>query len=125
NRPASSFRRGLLLGLALGIATAPGNAAATESFVVIVNSANPVASLTAEEVSDLFFKKTMTWPGGTSVFPIDLSERFPAREAFSQRIHYKSTKAVRSHWLKMIFSGQGIPPPENNSAEATVAFVSA
>jgi ABC-type phosphate transport system substrate-binding protein len=94
-------------------------------FVVIVNGSNPVASMSARDVSNLFLKKSTQWPDGVKAAPVDLDEAAAARESFSKSVHHKSTTAVKSYWQTMIFSGREIPPPEKSSSLEVTAFVRA
>jgi hypothetical protein len=117
--------RGLFLSLLLLIlpGTLPA-AAGAEAFLVIVNAANPVASLPAAEISKYFLHKSLQFPSGTRVAPVDLTEDSSVRDAFSRVIHEKGTSAIKAYWQKMIFSGRDIPPPEKSPAEA-LSFVRA
>lgn len=90
---------------------------------VVVNESNPIASLSREELSELFLKKTTGWPDGTVVLPVDQFEDSEAREAFNRDIHKKSLSAVRAYWQQRIFSGRDVPPPEKDSDAAVIAFV--
>lgn len=100
-------------------------AAQQGGYAVIVNEANGVSTLSAEEVSKIFFKKTHRWTNGLDVLPVDLPESAPAREAFSAAVHGKSVGAVRAFWQQQIFSGRAVPPVEKPSDEQVVAFVRA
>jgi ABC-type phosphate transport system substrate-binding protein len=115
----------LFLLLLLGLAPVARMATAADSFVVIVNTANPLTALKAQEVSSLFLKKTSAWADGTKASPVDLDERDSSRESFSKQIHNKSTAAVKAYWQKMIFSGRDVPPPEKASPDQVVSFVKA
>jgi ABC-type phosphate transport system substrate-binding protein len=101
-----------------------GAAAAADSYKVVVNSANPVASLDRREVSALFLRRASQWHDGTPVLPVDGPDS-PARESFSKDVHGRKTSAVRSHWLQVIFSGRGLPPPEKASDKDVIAYVKA
>jgi ABC-type phosphate transport system substrate-binding protein len=116
---------GLLLALSALFVTAGGAAGAggTGGFVVVVNAANPTSSLSAEEVSRMFLKKTPHWANGERVVAIDLSDTSPVRESFSQQIHGRPASAVKAYWQKMIFSGRDVPPVEKTSGEEALAFV--
>jgi len=109
----------VLVGLVAPVAAQQGG------YTVIVNEANSVATLSAEEVSKIFFKKTHRWTNGQDVVPVDLPESAPAREAFSAAVHDKSVGAVRAFWQQQIFSGRAVPPVEKPSDEQVVAFVRA
>ena len=110
--------------VALAAIGAPA-ASQQSGYAVIVNEANSVATLSAEEVSKIFFKKTHRWTNGQDVVPVDLPESAPAREAFSAAVHGKSVGAVRAYWQQQIFSGRAVPPAEKPSDEQVVAFVRA
>lgn len=121
------FFRRLFLGLPLlaaawlagstGAVGAAGSTGSDTGFEVIVNSANPVSSLPADEVSRIFLHKAQVWPNGVHMMAVDLPEESPAREAFSRAVHARSTAAVKAYWQRMIFSGRDLPPPEKSSAE--------
>jgi ABC-type phosphate transport system substrate-binding protein len=130
-RPASARPRTVLvlpvlLALAAFAVFLPGRqpaGAADFTVAVIVNSANPAASMSAAEVSNLFQKKKTSWPNGERVLPVDLHEQSAVREAFSKQYHGKGTAAIKAYWQKQIFSGRDVPPPEKTSVADVVAFV--
>lgn len=111
----------MLLSCLLGGAPAGGE----ERFYVIVNSANPVSSMEAKEVSKLFLKKTKGWPNGQSVLPVDQPESSAVREAFSKEIHGKTISSLEAYWQQQIFSGRNIPPLEKENDGEVVAYVKA
>jgi ABC-type phosphate transport system substrate-binding protein len=121
--PARRWRVFVALLVALAAAPAARRAGAADSFVVVVNAGNPAVSLEAQTISDLFLKKSEAWPDGTKAAPVDLDENSSSRTSFSNRIHHKSTAAVKSYWQKMIFSGRDVPPPEKSSPDEVLAFV--
>ena len=112
-----------ILSLVALVALGSPAAAQQGAYAVIVNEAIGVTTLSAEEVSKIFFKKTHRWTNGLDVVPVDLPESAPAREAFSAAVHGKSVGAVRAYWQQQIFSGRAVPPAEKSSDEQVVAFV--
>lgn len=94
-------------------------------YKVIVNAANPVASVTREYVSRLFLKKISRWDDGTPANPVDLTETDPVREDFSRAVHKREARAVKAYWQQMIFSGRAAPPPEVAWEADVLAFVRA
>ncbi|HEV8579025.1 MAG TPA: substrate-binding domain-containing protein [Thermoanaerobaculia bacterium] len=112
----------LLLALA-GFGLVARRSVAADPFVVIVNAANPVSSITVQDLSKAFMKKATRWPDGVEILPVDLKEQSAVRESFSRLIHEKSTSAVRAYWQKMIFSGREVPPPEKATSAEVLAFV--
>ena len=107
----------LLVLLVVAVAAAGPPLRAEPAFEVIVNAANPVNSLPADEVSRIFLHKALVWPNGVHMMPVDLPEDAPARDAFSHAVHARSAAAVKAYWQRMIFSGRDLPPPEKSSAE--------
>lgn len=102
-----------------------GLRAQERAFVVIVNAANTTSTLTTDQLAHLFLKKTVRWPGGTAVVPVDQSPSSHVRAAFTKVVLDKSVGAVQAYWQTMIFSGRGVPPSELESDAAVVSFVRA
>jgi ABC-type phosphate transport system substrate-binding protein len=117
-------RRELLIGLVAAAATALARKVRAESaFRVIVNQANPVDSASSELLTDLFLKRRVEWPDGTSARPVDLTADSETRKEFSKSVLRRSVAAVKSYWQQMIFAGRGVPPPELASDTEVVAYV--
>ena len=57
------------------------------TFKIVVNSSNPVSSLTVKDVSNYFLKKVTRWKNGQKVLPVDLKDTSTVREIFSKDIH--------------------------------------
>lgn len=100
-------------------------AAQAAEFKVIVNRSVNTESLSRQQVSDLFLRKTAKWPDGAAVAPVDQPDASPVREAFSKDVHGKPTAAVKSYWNKQIFSGRDLPPLEKKTDAEVVAYVRA
>ena len=98
-------------------------AAEAAQFKVIVNTSVKTDSLTKQQVSELFLKKTTKWGDGTDVAAVDQPDSSPVRESFSKEIHGKPTSAVKSYWNKQIFSGRDLPPLEKKTDAEVVAYV--
>jgi len=93
------------------------------SMRVVVNEANPVSSLSRDELSDRFLKKVSSWADGTLVLPVDQAEDAAVRDTFTREILRKSSSAVRAYWQQRIFSGRDIPPLQKDDDAAVLAFV--
>jgi hypothetical protein len=113
----------LCLSFLLLAAQADDDAAPGAGFRVIVNAANPITSLSRLEVSQLFLKQTRQWPSGDTVEPVDLLDRSPVREGFSQQIHDRDVEAVRAYWQRKIFQGRDVPPPVRETDQEVASFV--
>ena len=109
-----------LLGVLLSAAPAVGQ---QSEFKVIVNAGVSVSSLSPKEISQIFLKKTTTWPSGLRITPVNLGVDHPTRESFSQAIHGKGAHPIQRRWETLIFSGMGVPPLQLDTEEEVVAFV--
>lgn len=125
--PALLFLTAGWLGLVAATTQATGaSATATaEGFVIIVRSDNPSSAIDREALSQIFLKRTTTWPDGVHAEPVDLVSSDAARAAFTKSVLRKSMGAVRAFWQQQIYSGRDIPPPEKNSGAEVIAFVAA
>ena len=105
---------------ALALATLPAGARRLEAqapgYGVVVNPAHPVSSLSRDEASKLFLKKTPKWSTGAEVVPVDLPEGSAVREAFTKGVLKKSVGAVKSYWQQQSFWGGAVPPTEKATA---------
>ncbi len=116
------------LAVALLLATAAA-LAQTETpepgFVVVVNAANPIESLSVRGAADLFLRRTKTWPDNSVVHPVDQVATSSARRAFSLAVFGKEADAIVSFWFQQIYSGRGVSPPQLKDDAAVIAFVAA
>ena len=55
--------------------------------------------------------------------PVDLKPDSAVRRRFSEHVLNRSVAAVKSYWQQRIFSGRGVPPPELESEQAVLAYV--
>ena len=125
NRWAGRLRLAIVTALAVPVAgLAPRNVAAQSGgFIVVVNASNPTTSISKTDLSKLFTKKSRQWPSGSAALPVDLSLGNPVRDAFTERVHGKSARAIGSYWQQQIFSGRDVPPPERKSDEEVLDYV--
>jgi len=100
-------------------------AGAEPGFQVVISADNPTESISAKNLSKLFFKKTVKWDNGKEALPVDLSADSPARELFSTGVHGRDVSAVKNFWQKQIFSGRSVPPPELASDKEVLEYVGA
>ena len=90
---------------------------------VVVNEANPVTSLSSREVSQLFLKKKDRFEGGFRAIPVDQTLESAVRESFSKKVLKREASAIQGYWMKMVFSGLGVPPQELRSDAEVLDFV--
>jgi ABC-type phosphate transport system substrate-binding protein len=104
--------------------TAERSAASSQAtYALVVNPANPTASLSRADVARLFLKKVTTWSNGNPVAPIDQARTAPVRQTFSVDVHQKDSDAVAAHWQVQVFSGRDVPPRILRSDAEVLAFV--
>jgi ABC-type phosphate transport system substrate-binding protein len=85
---------------------------ACAEFVVVVNPKNPVSSLTARQVAQIYLGRVGSFAGGGQATPIDLPEGTPLRDEFYAKVAEKNAGQVKAYWSKQLFSGNGTPPRE-------------
>lgn len=90
--------------------------AQAKAYKLIVNPSNPLVSISQENVSRIFLKKTTKFPNGRDASPIDLSANSTTREHFSEDVLGKPASAVEAYWQQLIFSGRDVPPPQKSES---------
>lgn len=101
-----------VIGMALGFAALSAHA----EFVVIVNPKNPAASMSADQVSQVFLGRSTSFPGGGVATPVDQKEGSALRDEFYTKVADKNPGQVKAFWAKQMFSGKGQPPKEVGSS---------
>lgn len=100
------------------------HAAAQEpGFVIIVNTANPVKTVTVVELRRMFMKQSRMWPYAEPIVPVDWDATSDLRQEFSQRVLNRSVRQMADFWVQQSMT-QGITPPSTQrSAKAILRFV--
>ena len=93
--------------------------AAQAELVVIVNPKHAAASMTAEQVANVYLGKD------TSLNPLDLKEPAAARNQFYEKVAGKDAAQVKAIWARLVFTGKQQPPKELDSAADIVKQVAA
>jgi ABC-type phosphate transport system substrate-binding protein len=118
--------RAAFVALAAGLMAPSAQAAeAGSGYQLVVNAANPLAVVARGDVTQIFLKKTLTWPNGQPAVPVDQRSDAPSRQAFSMSVLRKDPNEIASYWNQMIFSGRALPPPTKGSDDEVLAFVRA
>jgi len=111
--------------LAAALILVGGGTLQAQDFTIVANAANPAASLTRVQASDLLLKKATKWPQGAAAQPVDQQKSAAVRDAVSKAIHGRPASAIASYWQQQIFAGKEVPPPEKGSDADVLAFVRA
>ena len=124
----------MLIPLAMAAATAAmwaysaGVGLAEERLAVIVNVDNPVNELSAGELEKIFLGKRGFWEWGKPIKTADLieqgvKEEETSRALFTEDFLGKSLTALKSYWIRAIFSGKGQPPLVFPKASGVIGYV--
>jgi ABC-type phosphate transport system substrate-binding protein len=109
---------------ALGLLLA-GPTLADQGFTVVAHPGVPVDALTRTQLSDLFLKHAVTWPGGAKVEVVEPSEASPVYEAFCNAVHGKSGTLIKAYWKRLTFAGRETAPVRRASDDEVLAYVRA
>jgi ABC-type phosphate transport system substrate-binding protein len=96
--------------IALALAACVVAASARADVVVVVHPHNPVAGMTAEQVTQIYTGASTTFPGGAAATPIDQPEGSAVRTEFLAKVLDKSDSQFKAIWSRLIFSGKGTRP---------------
>ena len=94
-----------------------------QSYVVVVNAANPIASVSKSALNYLFLKRVVRFDDGKPAAPVNLERTSATRDAFSRAVHGKGTATVEAYWQGQIFAGKETPPPTRASDAEVLDFV--
>lgn len=106
--------RNPLFGLLIAVAL---SGYAHADVVIVVNPDNKIAALTLNQVRDIFLGQSTEFPNGDLAIPADLPDS-PARDAFYLKYAEKSPQQMRAYWLKVLYTGKGVPPQKTPTVEA-------
>jgi ABC-type phosphate transport system substrate-binding protein len=102
--------RGAFTAGAIGLLLSLAGGAAMADVVAVVSSKSPLATLSKNQVTEIFLGKTTRFPDGTQAMPIDQQEGSATRDEFYALFAGRSAAEIKSHWTKIIFTGRGKPP---------------
>lgn len=106
-------RRNLVIGSLLtlvGVAWPQGSQAGGEVLAVIVNKANPVSSLSQNELRPIFQTTKKSWGHGEDAVPINLPEDSSLRNDFDQAVLGLDPERVARYWTDRKVRGGARPP---------------
>jgi ABC-type phosphate transport system substrate-binding protein len=92
-------------------------------FVVIVNNANPVTSLTQVELRRIFMKQSRMWPHGEPMVPVDWDSTHYLRSVFSKDVLDRTVREMHEYWVQQSMTQGLTPPSTQRSARAVLRFV--
>lgn len=112
-----------LIGMLVLLASALASVSSVADIAVIVHPSNG-SSMDKGDVSRMFLGKAKSFPGGSTVVPVNQSEGSIVRTAFDDNVLGKSASQLKSYWSKLVFTGKGSPPQEVASEDEIKNLVS-
>lgn len=91
-----------------------------DPIVVIVNVANPVESLSANDLKKLFLSDRSKWDTGKSVAPVIVTAGAPERAAFLKQVCGMSDADFGKYFMQAAFTGKSATPPKEVTSAASV-----
>ncbi|MEN9465874.1 MAG: hypothetical protein RL217_2055 [Pseudomonadota bacterium] len=95
---------------------------AMAEMAVIVHPSNANA-IDKDTIQRIFLGKTRAFPDGKEALPISMKEGSAEYNSFAETVLSKSDKQLKAYWAKVIFTGQGTPPREVDSAAQMLDLV--
>ena len=93
------------------------------AFVVVVNKANPVKTLTPVELRRIFMKQSRMWPHAEPMVPVDWDSTAEVRQIFSKQVLNRSVREMAEYWVQQSITQGLAPPSTQRSARAVLRFV--
>ena len=85
---------------------------------VIVNSNNPVQSMSQKDVLDLFMGRRKSFSSGRFAQTLDMPKESEDKAHFYKLLTDMDMSQINSYWARLIFSGQTLPPKVLDSEHA-------
>lgn len=92
--------------------------------VVIGNRDLPANSLSRDELSRIYLGKTKYLSSGAKIVPVDQRSGSMIREKFYNDLFQKSESEMKAYWSRIMFTGQGYPPIQENDDSSVLETVS-
>jgi ABC-type phosphate transport system substrate-binding protein len=93
-------------------------------FVVIVNKANPVKTLTLVELRSIFMKQSRMWPHAEAMVPVDWDSTSEVRQAFCRVVMNRSVREMSEYYVAQSMTQGVTPPSTQKSSRAILRFIS-
>jgi hypothetical protein len=94
-----------------------GPVRADGAVVVVVNRDSGIGAISRDQAADIFLGRKTVVSNNITLSPVDSSDH-RLRERFYQSVAGMTTLRVKAYWSRLVFSGQGRPPPELSPQDA-------
>jgi ABC-type phosphate transport system substrate-binding protein len=92
-------------------------------FVIIVNKANPVKTLTLVELRRIFMKQSRMWPHAETTVPVDWDGTSEVRQTFCKIVMNRSVREMAEYYVQQSMTQGVTPPSTQKSARGILRFV--
>ncbi len=95
---------------------------ARADLLVVVNKSN-AASLTEEQIKNIFLGKAKYFPDGKPAIPVQMHPGSSTYESFASKVLGKDDSQLRAYWSRLVFTGRATPPREVDSETQILELV--
>ncbi len=90
---------------------------------IVVNAKNPIDTVSAEDLSNLYLKKVKKWKDGIKAMPADQEVESQVRRLFSPALLGRTSSQVESWWQIQLFRGRAVPPLTLSSDSEVLQYI--
>lgn len=90
--------------------------------VIVVSSKSAVASLTKDQVADIYLGNMKEFPGGGQALPL-LPSSGGTRSEFFEKVLGKNEAQAKAIWSRLVFSGKGSAPRDVADSAETIKLI--
>ena len=101
-----------------------GSVALAADYVLITDNSNPVLSISAKEVKNIYLGKKSVWSDGSHITVFTQTSSSVNKE-FMKEMARKTPQQYSTYWKKSLFTGTGLPPKDYTSDESIKSAVAA
>jgi ABC-type phosphate transport system substrate-binding protein len=114
----------VLLFVGMAWMAAPQAQVPAAAFVIIVNKANPVKTLSLVELRSIFMKQSRMWPHAEAMVPVDWDSTSELRQTFCRTVMNRSVREMSEYYVAQSMTQGVTPPSTQKSSRAILRFVS-
>jgi len=97
---------------------------AAADIVLVVNTGNPVSSISTQDAKLIFLGNKKSWDNGEKIILYSQYD-YVVRDAFTSKMLNKTGQQFATYWKKALFTGTGRPPVEVKNDVEMKKFISA
>jgi len=99
------------------------SAAGADAYLLVTNPANTIQTISRQEVKRIFLGKARRWPDGSNVAVI-INREPSVFSIFCTAVLKRTPYQFMIVQKKILFSGQGMPPPMVETDQEVILFIS-